>query len=581
MKVLTRSASLLLSLILCAFLATAQQPVPAPQTPVAASNTVQLVIEGKVINVHDGDTVTVLDESNQKFNIRLHGIDAPELKQAFGSVSQKNLARLVLGKQVSVYWTKVDKYRRTVGTIRIDGRDINIEQVKAGLAWHFKKYQDEQEPEDRVTYAAAEVAARTAKLGLWEDPDPIAPGDWRAGVKEKRWGPPPPLGTIIGNSNSKRYHRPDCEGYRNMAERNRVFFKTVAEAEGAGYKRAGNCPAESQLAQSRPAANIPIASPVAAPQVVTPAATGPSIANLGVTSLPPTRPSPVSIAIGGYDAHWIFGNGQASESTDEKIAGNSNSKKYHHPDCPGYRNISEKNRVYFKTVAEAEAAGYTRAGNCPEAEQVSKIETPANASPASPVALTTPTSPAAAVAQTTKAVDEKIIGNSNSKKYHRPGCPGYKSTSEKNRVFFKTAAEAEAAGYKRAGNCPAEDESAQTEAPANIAAATLAAPPQVVTPVAATPGVATSSSTSLPPTPPSPVAATTTPETSPASTPAATTTSTSGKIIGNKNSKVYHLPGCSSYGRVSEKNQVLFDTVADAEKAGFRIAANCSAKPKE
>ena len=50
------------------------------------------------------------------------------------------------------------------------------------------------------------------------------------------------------------------------------------------------------------------------------------------------------------------------------------------------------------------------------------------------------------------------------------------------------------------------------------------------------------------------------------------------KIIGNKNSKVYHLPGCSSYGRVSEKNQVLFDTAEEAEKAGFRLASNCSAK---
>ncbi len=225
--------------------------MPAPQPQVAASNNVQLVIEGKVINVHDGDTVTVLDQNNKKFNIRLHGIDAPELKQAFGSESQQNLSRLVLGKQVSIFWNKVDKYRRTVGTIRIDGRDINIEQVKAGLAWHFKKYQDEQEPEDRVTYAAAEEQARLAELGLWQQKPPTAPGDYRQAVKAKRWGPPPPEGTIIGTRNSKKYHRPDCEGYRNMAERNRVFFKTVAEAEAAGYKRAGNCPAQMQVAKRK------------------------------------------------------------------------------------------------------------------------------------------------------------------------------------------------------------------------------------------------------------------------------------------------------------------------------------------
>ena len=101
-----------------------------------------------MINVHDGDTITVLDQNNKKFHIRLQGIDAPELKQEFGSVSQQNLSRMVLGKQVTIIWTKVDKYRRTVGTIRLDGQDINIEQVKAGMAWHFKKYEDEQEPQD-------------------------------------------------------------------------------------------------------------------------------------------------------------------------------------------------------------------------------------------------------------------------------------------------------------------------------------------------------------------------------------------------------------------------------------------------
>ena len=61
-----------------------------------------------MINVHDGDTITVLDQDNKKFNIRLQGIDAPELKQESGSVSQQNLSRMVLGKQVTIVWTKVD-----------------------------------------------------------------------------------------------------------------------------------------------------------------------------------------------------------------------------------------------------------------------------------------------------------------------------------------------------------------------------------------------------------------------------------------------------------------------------------------
>ena len=79
-----------------------------------------------MVAVHDGDTITLVDQNNKKFNIRLQGIDAPELKQAVGSASQQNLSRLVLGKEVTIYWTKVDKYRRTVGTIMLDGRDMNI-----------------------------------------------------------------------------------------------------------------------------------------------------------------------------------------------------------------------------------------------------------------------------------------------------------------------------------------------------------------------------------------------------------------------------------------------------------------------
>jgi len=196
---LLRPATLFAVIITC--LSVTAQTASSVQhpTPVASANNVQLVIEGKVIGVHDGDTITVLDQDNKKFTIRLQGIDAPELKQEFGAVSQKNLSGMVLGKQVSIHWNKVDKYRRTVGTIMLDGRDINIEQVKAGVAWHFKKYEDEQSPADRITYAAAEQSARAAKLGLWKDANPLPPGDWRQEVKTKRWGPPPLEGTIIGN----------------------------------------------------------------------------------------------------------------------------------------------------------------------------------------------------------------------------------------------------------------------------------------------------------------------------------------------------------------------------------------------
>lgn len=398
----------------------------------AQSNKVQLVIEGKVIRVSDGDTIAVLDKDNKQHKIRFQGIDAPESKQAFGQASKENLSKMVFGKQVTVIWDKVDKYGRTVGKVLLDGKDINIEQVKAGLAWHYKKYSDEQPPEDRITYAKAEEDARGAKLGLWQDPNPTPPGDWRADAKTERWGPAPPEGTIIGNKTSKKYHRPDCPGYRDMSEQNRVFFKTVEEAEAAGYKRAGNCPQEAATPSvaSKPKATpattqSPKAVPVAAPASVPAEATQP----IGATG---------------------------------EIIGNKNSKIYHKPGCPGYASVSEKNQIRFKSAEEAEAAGFKRAGNC-KSDDASASSAPAASSKATqtpatkPAAPTRAAAPAATSAQATpdSATAGEIIGNKNSKIYHRPNCPGYASVSEKNQVRFKSVAEAEAAGFRAAKNCPA------------------------------------------------------------------------------------------------------------------------------
>ena len=440
MKLKNKAALLFILMLACVWTGAAQQAATASsgQTTAASgqaqSNNVQLVIEGKIVNVHDGDTVTVMDKDGKKFHIRLQGIDAPELKQKYGAESQANLSRLVMGKQVSIIWTKTDKYRRTVGTIMLDGKDMNIEQVKAGLAWHFKKYADEQEPKDRVTYAKAEEEARGAKLGLWQDPNPTPPGDYRVEVKVARWGPPPPEGTIIGNKQSKKYHRPDCPGYRDMAEKNRVFFKSVEEAEAAGYKRAGNCQPEGEASSAKAAT------------VASTPATRAQTETTEKAAVSPYRPGPPEVTNG---------------VTAGAIIGNKNSKVYHKPGCAGYNSVSEKNRVFFKSVEEAEAAGYKRAGNC----KADAISTSATTAPATSTAPTQPqtakatTVAASTSAQTTTASSTaatgEIIGNKNSKIYHRPNCPGYNNVSEKNQVKFKSVEEAEAAGYRAAKNCPA------------------------------------------------------------------------------------------------------------------------------
>jgi micrococcal nuclease len=142
-------------------------------------------LRGKVIGVKDGDTVVVLDAEKRSHDIRLAGIDAPEKAQPFGNRSKEHLSNLVFGKQVEVQSDKTDKYGRTVGKVLINGRDANLEQIRAGFAWHYKEYAKEQSPFDRSSYANAEASARNAKSGLWADPKPMPPWEWRHGGKNE------------------------------------------------------------------------------------------------------------------------------------------------------------------------------------------------------------------------------------------------------------------------------------------------------------------------------------------------------------------------------------------------------------
>ena len=78
---------------------------------------------------------------------------------------------------------KRDKYKRIVGKVLLAGKDINLERIRDGLAWHYKYYQNEQTTKDRELYSEAELVARKSKRGLWRDPNPIPPWDWRRGIR--------------------------------------------------------------------------------------------------------------------------------------------------------------------------------------------------------------------------------------------------------------------------------------------------------------------------------------------------------------------------------------------------------------
>ena len=145
-------------------------------------------LTGRVVGVADGDTITVLDADKRQHKIRLQGIDAPEKAQPFGQRSKENLSRLVFGKDVAVEWDKRDRYGRIVGKVWVQPEscptcpmtlDAGHAQITVGLAWWYRKYANEQTPQDRGAYEFSEQEARAKRVGLWRDPDPMPPWEWR------------------------------------------------------------------------------------------------------------------------------------------------------------------------------------------------------------------------------------------------------------------------------------------------------------------------------------------------------------------------------------------------------------------
>ncbi len=128
---------------------------------------------GKVIAVKDGDTIEMLVKS-KTYKIRLFGIDCPERKQAYGTRARQFTTNLVFGKYVKAVKKSTDRYGRFVCEIYLqDSISLNEELVKNGYAWHFKKYSKDER------LAEMEMQARENKLGLWADPNPIPPWEFR------------------------------------------------------------------------------------------------------------------------------------------------------------------------------------------------------------------------------------------------------------------------------------------------------------------------------------------------------------------------------------------------------------------
>lgn len=134
---------------------------------------------GKVVGVADGDTIKVLHK-REAIRIRLYGIDTPEKRQAFGNRAKKYTNALVRGKVVDVEPVTLDRYGRTVAFVTVNGTSLNQSLVQAGYAWVYRKYCKNDICE---SWYQDENRARNSDKGLWRDPDPVAPWEWR---REKR-----------------------------------------------------------------------------------------------------------------------------------------------------------------------------------------------------------------------------------------------------------------------------------------------------------------------------------------------------------------------------------------------------------
>jgi endonuclease YncB( thermonuclease family) len=138
-----------------------------------------LVLRGRCVGVHDGDSVTLLTSANTQIKIRVAFLDAPELSQDFGYRAKQAMSELVFGKEIAVYPYAIDRYGRTVGVVYVDGIDAGLELLKQGIAWCYTRYLSEAPSDVQASYRQAETEARAQRRGLWSDPAPLEPWEFR------------------------------------------------------------------------------------------------------------------------------------------------------------------------------------------------------------------------------------------------------------------------------------------------------------------------------------------------------------------------------------------------------------------
>ncbi|WP_415258477.1 thermonuclease family protein [Thauera phenylacetica] len=195
-----------------------------------------LALEGRGVAVADGDTFTILDSTKRQHRVRLSEIDAPEKGQPFGSRAKQALSDLCFGRVAEIRDTSADRYGRVVGAVYSDGRSANAELVRQGMAWVYV-----QHARRGSELFIMERDARDANRGVWSDPKPVPPWEWRRGTREiaaaSRVPASSATGEIRGNRRSGIYHLPHCPSYEA------VSYATLAY----GDEGRGGCTADDDF----------------------------------------------------------------------------------------------------------------------------------------------------------------------------------------------------------------------------------------------------------------------------------------------------------------------------------------------
>lgn len=155
-----------------------RQVVVPSVAPSVANNVVATYdVNCKIVGISDGDTATCLTSDKQQIKIRFDQIDAPEMGQDFGNASKKALSDLIYNQEVGLDTKEQDKYGRTVAEVFVNDKNINKEMVALGMAWAYREYMKDSE------YETLETKARNAGIGIWSQPNPIYPSDYRRGKR--------------------------------------------------------------------------------------------------------------------------------------------------------------------------------------------------------------------------------------------------------------------------------------------------------------------------------------------------------------------------------------------------------------